>query len=281
MQRTVLPPKRSHLILSFFLLILIAYWDYLTIHEIDMSVFYLLPVALTAWYNGRTYGWIAAAFAVSLWALADWLEDYTYILPWGIYWASATHGLFFTMTAEITFRLQQAHLALDQSANFDFLTGLLNRRAFLYLAEKECLRSKRYGQALTLCYIDLDHFKQVNDTMGHEAGDQLLQDVSQAMLSQVRTTDLVGRLGGDEFALLLTETTDCTPALIDRIHKGLQRSMDQANWPVTFSIGAVSCKRAPETIDEYIRQADQLMYQVKKNGKNHFQHTVLKISPPE
>lgn len=280
MQQTARPSNHAHLMLSLFLLLLIAYWDYLTIHEIDMSVFYLLPVALTAWYNGRTYGWVAAALAVFSWAIADWLEDYTYVLPWGIYWASATHCLFFTITAEITFRLHQAHQALDQSANFDFLTGLLNRRAFLYLAEKECLRNKRYGQALTLCYIDLDHFKQVNDTMGHEAGDRLLQEVAQALLSQVRSTDLVGRLGGDEFALLLTESQDCTPAIIDRIHKGLQHAMDQANWPVTFSIGAVSCPKAPDTMDEYIRQADELMYQVKKNGKNHFQHISLPPSPP-
>ena len=250
----------------------IAYWDYVTIHEIDMSIFYLLPVSLAAWYTGRFKGYLTAFVAVLSWALADWLENYTYKLPWGLYWSSFNHSLFFLATAEITHRLQKAYQAVEQSANLDFLTGLLNRRAFLYLAARELERSRRFGHPLTLCYIDLDHFKQVNDTLGHDAGDRLLQQVSLALTQQLRSIDYIARLGGDEFGLLLPETGEEASALIKNLHVNLQAAMKQANWPVSFSIGAVSCCKLPATIDELIKQADELMYEVKRNGRNHLRH---------
>lgn len=90
--------------------------------------------------------------------LADWLDDYVYKLPWGVYWASVNHAVFFTAVAEVTGRLRLAYEMIERSAFCDALTGLYNRRAF-YHGGKELQRSRRYGYPLTVCYIDVDHFK--------------------------------------------------------------------------------------------------------------------------
>lgn len=265
--------------ISFVSLCLIAYWDYVTIHEIDLSLFYLLPVSLTAWYTGRRTGLLFALTAALAWGLADIWEDYAYQLPWGLYWASVNHIIFFTLAAVTLSRLHTAYQTIEHMAHFDALTGLLNRRAFFMLAEKELARSRRYQQPLTVCYLDVDHFKQVNDSRGHEAGDQLLRDIAQALTRQLRQSDLIARLGGDEFALLLPQTGAAAAELLPRLQRQLQVVMDEAGWPVTFSIGAVTCQQVPASLDLLLQQGDALMYEVKKNGKNSLLHHAFQPPP--
>ncbi|MBC7292566.1 MAG: GGDEF domain-containing protein, partial [Thermoleophilia bacterium] len=91
-------------------------------------------------------------------------------------------------------------------ANHDDLTGLANRRHFLGLAVRELERSRRYGSALSLIFFDVDHFKEINDTFGHRAGDLVLQKLALVCRSALRQSDILGRLGGEEFAVLLPET---------------------------------------------------------------------------
>lgn len=250
----------------------IAYLDYLTIHEIDLSVFYLLPVGLASWSLGITWGRCAGLLAVAAWGLADWLDDYVYKLPWGVYWASLNHAVFFLAAAEVTGRLRLAYQMVERSAFCDALTGVYNRRAFFTMAEKEVQRSRRYGHSLTVCYIDVDHFKQVNDTRGHEAGDQLLCEVAAALTELVRQSDIVARLGGDEFALLLPETDGVAQRVLERLRERLQGRMDAAGWPVTFSMGAVTCQQSPQSVEDLVQYADALMYQVKHQGKNQLRY---------
>ena len=252
----------------------IAYLDYLTIHEIDLSIFYLLPVGLAAWRLGIVWGRSAAFLAVASWGVADWLDDYVYKLPWGVYWASVNHAVFFLAVAEVTGRLRLAYEMIERSAFCDALTGLYNRRAFFTMAEKELQHSRRYGHPLTVCYIDVDHFKRVNDTRGHEAGDQLLCEIAAALTELVRQSDIVARLGGDEFALLLPETDRVAQGVLERLRERLQQRMDTAGWPVTFSVGAVTCQQSPRSIDDLVQYADALMYQVKHQGKNKLLYEV-------
>ena len=99
----------------------IAYLDHLTIHEIDLSIFYLLPVGLAAWRLGIVWGRSAAFLAVASWGVADWLDDYVYKLPWGVYWASVNHAVFFLAVAEVTGRLRLAYEMIERSAFCDAL----------------------------------------------------------------------------------------------------------------------------------------------------------------
>ena len=159
------------------------------------------------------------------------------------------------------------------SARTDPLTGLANRRSFIEAIEREIQRSARSNEPITLFFIDLDHFKEVNDRQGHAAGDALLKDIADCLQHHVRPTDTVGRLGGDEFAVLcpcLTGTDAKQGA--ERLHGTLLARMRAQHSPVTFSVGAASFDGGRESAAVLISAADALMYEVKRNGRNAVLH---------
>jgi diguanylate cyclase (GGDEF)-like protein/PAS domain S-box-containing protein len=172
--------------------------------------------------------------------------------------------------------LQAAHSQLNQAlqrekelARTDSLTGLANRRAFSEAAEMERARAARYGRPVTLAYVDLDNFKHVNDTLGHSVGDELLAAVARVLRENLRFTDTAGRLGGDEFAILLPETNaNAAESALQKLRQILLRTMKARKWPVTFSIGAATFLDNATSVEEMVRFADELMYTVKKTGKN-------------
>ena len=158
-------------------------------------------------------------------------------------------------------------------ASSDPLTGALNRRAFFDIAEYELNRSQRYEHAITLAYIDLDNFKAINDRLGHTVGDNLLETVTKTIASNIRSTDILSRFGGDEFVILLPETkTDAAEAFLGKIQYQLDQAMAAKSWPVSFSIGAITYPKAPPGVEEVIKKADMLMYEVKRSGKNRLLH---------
>jgi len=176
--------------------------------------------------------------------------------------------------AEAALRQSEARLKLalkreKDDARADFLTHVANRRAFYEAASTESTRARRYHRPLTLLYIDLDNFKQVNDSLGHDVGDELLVHVATTLRSNVRTTDVVARLGGDEFTLLLPETDHNAASVVaEKLRTRLLDSMQAKKWPVTFSIGLASFAPPPASVDEMIKRADEAMYSAKLRGKN-------------
>ena len=169
---------------------------------------------------------------------------------------------------------QEARLEAERKlARCDALTGLGNRRAFYERAEAERKRAARYDRPLSVAYIDFDNFKQVNDTSGHEAGDQLLVSVAGILEKNLRAEDFAARLGGDEFAVLLPETGHAAAAFaINKLHRLLTAAMKEKNSLVTFSIGLVTYERAPENTELMVQKADEMMYMVKRQGKNGIHH---------
>jgi diguanylate cyclase (GGDEF)-like protein len=153
----------------------------------------------------------------------------------------------------------------------DSLTGLPNPRAFAEAATAELDRQRRSGRPLTIAFLDLDRFKEVNDRHGHQAGDALLAEVARCLRSSTRATDHLGRLGGDEFAVLMPETDEVgAERVLERIQASILNAMGEQGWPVTSSIGAVVFPVAPASVDELVGKADQLMYLVKHSGKGAF-----------
>lgn len=108
-------------------------------------------------------------------------------------------------TSQDITRRKQLEMLLLEMCNHDQLTGLYNRRGFFTMAEKQLQVAQRIGTALTLLYVDLDNFKQINDTLGHETGDVVLKDAATVLQDTFRQSDIIGHLGGDEFAALLVE----------------------------------------------------------------------------
>ena len=179
-------------------------------------------------------------------------------------------------TLQRTFRFalqrKRAEQRLLRLAHCDPLTGLANRASFLGQLDQTLARCRRYHSRLAVVFLDLDGFKAVNDTYGHDAGDMLLQEVAARLHSTVRPYDTVARLGGDEFAILLPD-----PDAVDTIRKVGERLVEAVDRPirigdkdahVTVSIGIAVY---PDTTDggpELLRCADQAMYESKRSGRN-------------
>ncbi len=169
--------------------------------------------------------------------------------------------------------MQEAlNLALEKErelARIDPLTGAANRRLFYELVEHELACARRLGRPIAIVYIDFDNFKLVNDHFGHAVGDQILCGFVTCAKSHLRETDLVARLGGDEFALIMVNLNiESTEKIISRIQKDTLEKMQANNWPITLSIGVLTCQSPAASAETLTKIADNLMYDVKRAGKN-------------
>jgi diguanylate cyclase (GGDEF)-like protein/PAS domain S-box-containing protein len=181
---------------------------------------------------------------------------------WGAGMVASTLGVRELVEAAIVVRLQVERLR--RTARSDALTGLANR-----LACHDFLREQEEGETISVLYIDLDGFKDVNDTHGHAAGDLLLKAIARRLESSVRSTDLVARLGGDEFAVICKDLpqTEAT-ALSDRILDTVRQPVDVEGVPISVgaSIGIASAPRGDVTL--LFEQADEALYEAKRAGRN-------------
>ncbi len=254
---------------------LVGVADVLTGAEFTFSLFYLIPIVLVTWFAGRDLGLVMGFAGTVAWFFADLLSGHTYSLPIIRYWNTAVRLAYF-VTIILLIPALRALKHEKEMSRLDDLTGTANRRSFFEVAQLELDRSQRYKHPFTLVYIDLDDFKYVNDHWGHEVGDQLLCVVVQAIKRQVRKTDFLARFGGDEFVLLLPETDKMAAELtVPKIRAALIDEMRYYAWPVTFSVGALTCVDAHLSMDDLINNADDLMYSVKRNGKNGIAYAVF------
>lgn len=169
-------------------------------------------------------------------------------------------------------RLSRLVQMLAQRAQIDGLTALWNR-AYFDSRCRECVAAnERHGRALSIAMIDADHFKSVNDTFGHPAGDVVLQGIADAMRRQCRTTDIPCRYGGEEFAILMPETgPEDARVLCERLREGIERIV----WPkhperaVTVSVGLIGASaRCPIPYEKWVDAADKALYAAKSQGRN-------------
>jgi diguanylate cyclase (GGDEF)-like protein/hemerythrin-like metal-binding protein/PAS domain S-box-containing protein len=168
-------------------------------------------------------------------------------------------------------QLVERHHALEAAANFDALTGLPNRRLLTDRLDQCIERSKRSGSLLAVCFMDLDGFKKVNDTHGHDAGDAVLKVVAERLTQTLRGADTVARLGGDEFVLLLGDLSHAQEAtgLLERVLREVSQPIDlpAQQVQVGISIGVTLYPDDAAGPDELLKHADLALYQAKTNGK--------------
>lgn len=167
-------------------------------------------------------------------------------------------------------RLEQQ---LEHQAHTDSLTGLVNRGHFLELAERELSRARRYPNSVAIAMLDLDYFKAINDSHGHESGDRVLQKFAAICRDSLRESDLLARIGGEEFVILFPETT-CEKAreVAERIREGVAAAtvpaVDGAAIRFTVSIGITELAAADRNIDGLMGRADRALYEAKRSGRN-------------
>jgi diguanylate cyclase (GGDEF)-like protein/PAS domain S-box-containing protein len=178
---------------------------------------------------------------------------------------------YMSINEDITAKKQSDEIIWRQ-ANFDHLTNLPNRRLFLYRLQKSILYTSREGSSLVLMFLDLDRFKEVNDTLGHDYGDILLIEAARRIVECVRDTDTVSRFGGDEFVLMLTRLN--VNAGIEKITKKILNALSEPfhleneTASVTASIGITICPQDGTDISTLLKNADRAMYLAKESGRN-------------
>jgi diguanylate cyclase (GGDEF)-like protein len=158
-----------------------------------------------------------------------------------------------------------------QLATIDGLTGIANRRHFWELAEHQVAIARRHQRPLAAVMLDIDHFKRVNDTYGHAAGDEVLQVVTARIGTCVRGSDLLGRYGGEEFALVLPEIEGDARDLAERLRVAVASApVDTVAGPVavTLSAGVTYLEPDDEDLDALLARADHALYQAKQDGRN-------------
>lgn len=150
----------------------------------------------------------------------------------------------------------------------DPLTGLYNRRGFMSVAEQLLGNAQRLGKRVTLVFVDVDRFKEINDQFGHEAGDRALFELASLLETTFRESDLIARLGGDEFAVAAMEVSPAEPGVLEaRLEEAIARFNEVAHWPWMLAVSygtAVFDPREPEGLDRLLREADRRMYERKR-----------------
>ena len=192
-------------------------------------------------------------------------------------------SLFTFVFAHVTMSIMASFLAgymvimrlvnrLEHLSHHDSLTGLLNRRAIEYLLAREAQRLQRFNEHFSLLMVDIDHFKRINDRLGHAAGDAVLCAVAQTLQAHAREVDRVARFGGEEFCVLLPHTLhDGALQAAERLREAI--NLVSIPWndeliSVTISTGLATADNPDETLDAIIQRADQALYQAKADGRN-------------
>ncbi|MBI3143658.1 MAG: EAL domain-containing protein [Pseudogulbenkiania sp.] len=178
--------------------------------------------------------------------------------------------------ASIAIERKHAEERIQFMAHHDALTGLPNRALLEDRLNQGILFAQRYGRLVTVVFIDLDHFKLINDSLGHKAGDELLKTVAQRMLHCVRRTDTVVRLGGDEFVIILFDQPDQSRVIaptLNKIREAIAQPIHMAGHElqVTCSMGLATYPHDGQDVETLLRNADAAMYRAKEVGRNNFQ----------
>lgn len=204
---------------------------------------------------------------------AFFTESYpTFLTPHPVNWvfavvANATSVL--TLVGILLAHRDEASRALERLAAIDSLTGVLNRRAWLARSDLQLAISLRYDHPLAVLMIDLDHFKRINDSLGHEAGDRALQFAAKAIQSSVRVGDVVGRYGGEEFCVLMNHADLAATNAFDRrlreqLSSGAEREL---GFAMTYSAGIAMRVGRDDTLQAMLGRADATLYRAKAQGR--------------
>lgn len=250
-------------------LLLVGLVDFYTGIDVRIFPLYFLPLALAGQRLGVS-GAVAASLAASvIWVAAMYWGGRHYPHDWIWVVNFFTQGIAFLAVTLLVAILERRHRREYELSRTDGLTGLLNSRAFLEQGTAMLAEGRRLGQPVTLAYIDLDHFKQVNDKRGHEAGDLLLETVGRTMREAIGAQGVVARVGGDEFAVLLPNTDrDHALVVLERLRQDLLDDERIRDAGVSASVGGVCHRTEGPSLDVLIKRADDAMYRVKNAGRN-------------
>ncbi len=257
---------------------LIARLHYITGFAYEFNSFYTLPLLASAWWLGNVTCVCTTVFCLVDWAYTDIRlgGEQSGLLP--LVCNTATRAVTIGCVIVIVKRLRHALQQEWDNSRKDQLTGLCNRRLYYELGTTVLEIAKRQSLPVTIAFMDLDRFKEVNDTLGHAAGDDLLRTVAAVMQDHFRCEDVLARLGGDEFAAVMPGLTAADARTrLESLRDKIRAAMGQRRWPVTLSIGAASFAEVTGDIEAMVSAADAAMYEAKAAGRDCL---ALRVYPP-
>jgi diguanylate cyclase (GGDEF)-like protein len=264
------------MVFSVTLVCVISLIRYFTGPELALSPFYLFSIVLVTWSVNLTAGILISVASAVSWLIADLMMLDSFSMVFIPYLNETFRLIVFLFITIIIDKLKCSFENQRKLARTDHLTGIANMRAFTDYANLEIYKARRKKLPISVIYLDIDNFKQVNDDLGHPIGDELLRLVAKTLKQNIRAIDMVARYGGDEFCLLLSETGTESALLVARkLKRKLLKNVNDSDWTVTFSVGVVTYNTPPDSVDAMINKADVQMYLAKKNGKNKIESIVF------
>lgn len=249
--------------------LLIGYLHYLVGMAYEFYLLFLIPIALASWFFGRAAAYFVVFFIAGVWALGDAVLMDPSVDSGVLIFNSIMRLMVFLSASWLLIFLRILFDRESRYAREDDLTGLFNRREFYELGRVALARANRQSVPISIVFMDVDKFKEVNDTFGHKAGDKLLTTVADTIKRSIRSTDIAGRIGGDEFALILIDLNAVAAlSLIEKLRSALLDGMSKERWPATFSIGVASFNSSPREFEIAVAKADALMYHAKRTGRD-------------
>lgn len=235
------------------------------LHPAYKHILYL-PLWFGAWFIGRRPAALLAV-AASIWiCIAPIVDGQKYSS--GMTTGTVVAIIMFNFGTWVIGRLHSVYAREKQRARIDALTGCLNTRGFYEAAESALDSIREQFRPFALFYVDLDNFKQLNDTVGHLEADKALKLLGRSLKSQTRTEDLVARVGGDEFVVVLAGIgADMAFAAADRLQRKIQLDLVRKGFDISLSVGCLAFNEAPESVQSAVQMADQIMYAAKRSGK--------------
>lgn len=258
-------PERGVFIASIVLICGICWLDIASTADIRFRILYVFPLTAIALHSERI-GYVLVGSALTVFCeIASLLTFDISPVAKSIELLAGSSGLLLVVVLARAAR--EHYLEILTLATHDPLTKLHNRRSFELIAEMELAKQRRYGGVFSLAVIDLDGFKELNDSRGHQVGDLALKLLADVLRENTRKSDSIARLGGDEFAILMPVTRNSDSAgFCQHLSVTIASRMVDAGFAITASIGHTTFEQAPESISDALQKADKAMYAAKASG---------------
>lgn len=271
--------RASPWILGVLVIVSIGAIDFYSGVELRVFPLYYAPVALLAWHSGRAGALIATVLCGAAWLASNALAGLQYANT-GTWVVNALMQSASFVTVGLLIATVNAALKRERGlSRTDTLTSMRNRLGFYEEAARILASCRRAERPVTVAYVDLDHFKAVNDRLGHQRGDDVLRTVAGLIGASIRPSDVAARLGGDEFVILFPEIGPTEAALtLERLRSSIADTLASGPSPVTSSIGGVTFVRVPERVEDLVKHGDSMLYSAKTSGRNRVALDV--VGPP-
>jgi len=270
-------PREILILIICALAAIIGIADYITSFDLTLSLFYLIPILLAAWYIDQAAGIVLSITSAIIWFTTGVITLPSRGIPmWILIWDAAVLLGFFLVSAILLANLHRSLNRERKLARTDYLTGILNSRAFHEQATIEIARAKRSQKPFTIAYFDLANFKEISNHFGQVEGEKVLRFIGKELSRFLRVTDVIGRMGGEEFIILFSETDQQNAySVIARLYGLLTAEIHKRKWPILVSMGVLTCNDTAIELDKVLREIDKMMYGAKRSGKSQITYRVL------